>query len=105
MYLVSHSQGTYIAPLPSGSAPGMPVRAAPTPMTATVQIPPQIPGPPGPQGPPGTPGTFAETLEQRIYDLLAPFRSVNLFGDGNGEFDLPSHEDEIKALILCGEHE
>lgn len=58
------------------------------------------PGPPGPQGPPGAPGDSTESLEQRIYDLLAPVREMEK-DQGDCYID-PSGEAEPKALILCG---
>ena len=71
-------------------------------MAPSMQMPAPIPGPPGPQGPPGAPAPPLETLEQRIYDLLAPFREMDL--DVSGDYDLPSRKDECKALILCGKY-
>lgn len=103
MYLASHTQDIYIT-FPLSSTPKMPVDVPSTSTTPVMQMhPPPMPGPPGPQGLPGAPGTSTETLEQRIYDLLAPFRGLDMEGDGE-EFELPSRKDEVKALILCGEY-
>ncbi|KAF2627478.1 hypothetical protein BU25DRAFT_341731 [Macroventuria anomochaeta] len=62
-------------------------------------MPTAVPGRSGPQGLPGIPVPALETLEQRLYDLLAPLREIDL--DGDGDDDLPSRKDECKALILC----
>lgn len=78
-------------------------RALSTPMTPSIPMTPTIPGPPGPQGPPGAPGPALETLEQRLYDLLAPFRETDFVSDG--DYELPSCKNECKALILCGKYE
>lgn len=59
-----------------------------------------VPGPPGSPGPPRAPGDSTETLEQRIYDLLAPLRETEQ--DHEGRYIHPPREVECKALILCG---
>ena len=74
-----------------------------TPMTPSMQMPTPMPAPmPGPSGSqnlPGVPGPPLETLEQRLYDLLAPFRENDFDADGNDIF--PSRNEECKALVLC----
>ncbi|KAF9700434.1 hypothetical protein EKO04_001955 [Ascochyta lentis] len=70
-----------------------------TPMVPTFQMPPAMASPTGLMGPPSVPGPPLETLEQRIYDLLAPFREIDF--DAEGEVGLPSRKSECKALILC----
>ncbi|KAH6642111.1 hypothetical protein C7974DRAFT_420445 [Boeremia exigua] len=76
---------THAAPIP----PILP-RPTSTPVYVPAPDPPGLQGPPGPQGPEGPPGLSHETLEQRIYDLLAPFCATNL-----------TPAAEAKALILC----
>lgn len=97
-------QNVYVAPLPNNNLLNMPPPRAPaTPMTPNMVMPPPppvMPGPPGPPGPQGIPGAALETLEQRIYDLLAPFREADF--DTDNDDGLPSRKSECKALILCG---
>ena len=62
-----------------------------------------MPGPPGLRGLPGIPGPPLETLEQRLYDLLAPFRENDFDADSGDAFR--SCKDECKALILCGQYD
>lgn len=57
-------------------------------------------GPTGAQGPSGAPGDPGKSLEQRMYDALAPVREVEQ--DGKGSYILRPREHECKALILCG---
>ncbi|KZM26631.1 hypothetical protein ST47_g2314 [Ascochyta rabiei] len=77
-------------------------KAPAAPMARAMPSSPTFPGPPGSVGPQGLPVPPVETLEQRIYDLLAPFREADI--DADGSIDLPSRKSECKALILCGKY-
>ncbi|KAJ4347715.1 hypothetical protein N0V95_005169 [Ascochyta clinopodiicola] len=74
-------------------------RTRAVPKAPTMPPSPTMAGLPGSLGPQGVPVPPLETLEQRVYDLLAPFREAEF--DVDGAFDLPSRKSECKALILC----
>ncbi|KAF3039642.1 hypothetical protein E8E11_007336 [Didymella keratinophila] len=70
--------------MPAPRAPLTPI----TPLTPSMQMMTPVPGLPGPQGPPGASDDSGESLEQRMYDLLAPLREAEQDDKGDCTFHL-----------------